>query len=56
MEDDFFEPTLPTKVWKIPYFFFEPFPKSLDTENKFLNPIFGYRVKITPDINPMDLS
>ena len=39
--------------------------KSLDTENKFLNPIwinpiFGYRVKITPDINPiyglMDLS
>ena len=24
---------------------------SLDTENKFLNPIFGCRVKISPDIN-----
>ena len=27
--------------------------KSLDTDNKFFNPIFGYRVKINPDINPI---
>ena len=26
MENDFFKPTHPTKVWKIPYFFFEGFP------------------------------
>ena len=24
-ENDFFKPTHPTKVWKIQYFFFEPF-------------------------------
>ena len=29
MENDFFKPTHPTKVWKIPYFFFEPFPKQI---------------------------
>ena len=26
MENDFSKPTHPTKVWKIPYFFFEGFP------------------------------
>ena len=29
MENDYFKPTHPTKVWKIPYFFFEGFPKTL---------------------------
>ena len=24
MENDFFKPTQPTKVWKIPYFFLNP--------------------------------
>ena len=35
MENDFFKPTHPTKVWKIPYFFFEPFPKIIYFATKF---------------------
>ena len=54
MENDFFKPTHPTKVWKIYTFFVEPFPKtklekhddnnvkqlskSFNSENKFFNP------------------
>ena len=36
MENDFFKPTHPTKVWKIPYFFYFLFLKASLSKSVYL--------------------